>query len=86
VVDMLTASPDVHIEETKMKANVFRGTNKFGIEDVERPRAGAGEAIIRVIRRCACGFQRQNGGGNVLPKEPRHCRVHEVAAFRRGQR
>src|SRR5690349_12263432 len=38
-----------------MKANVFRGINKFGIEEVERPRAAAGEAIIRVTLTTICG-------------------------------
>jgi len=38
-----------------MKANVFRGTNRFGIEEVARPRAGAGEAIIRVTLTTICG-------------------------------
>src|SRR6185369_10497648 len=39
----------------RMKANVFRGTNKFGIEEVERPRAGAGDAIIRITLTTICG-------------------------------
>jgi threonine dehydrogenase-like Zn-dependent dehydrogenase len=38
-----------------MKANVFRGVNEFGIEDVERPRAAPGEAIIRVTLTTICG-------------------------------
>jgi len=38
-----------------MKANVFRGTNEFGIEEVERPRAGTGEAVIRVTLTTICG-------------------------------
>jgi len=38
-----------------MKANVFRGIDKFGIEEVERPRAAAGEAIIRVTLTTICG-------------------------------
>ncbi len=38
-----------------MKANVFRGTNRFGIEEVERPRARAGEAVIRVTLTTICG-------------------------------
>ena len=38
-----------------MKANVFRGVNRFGIEEVERPRAGAGEAILRVTLTTICG-------------------------------
>jgi threonine dehydrogenase-like Zn-dependent dehydrogenase len=38
-----------------MKANVFRGNGRFGIEEVERPRAGAGEAVIRVTLTTICG-------------------------------
>jgi threonine dehydrogenase-like Zn-dependent dehydrogenase len=38
-----------------MRANVFRGVDKFGIEEVERPRAGAGEAVIRVTLTTICG-------------------------------
>lgn len=38
-----------------MKANVFRSTNRFGIEDVEQPRAGAGEAIVKVTLTTICG-------------------------------
>ena len=38
-----------------MKANVFRGTNRFGLEEVERPRAKAGEAVIRVTLTTICG-------------------------------
>jgi threonine dehydrogenase-like Zn-dependent dehydrogenase len=38
-----------------MKANVLRGKNQFGIEEVERPRAGAGEAVIRVTLTTICG-------------------------------
>jgi threonine dehydrogenase-like Zn-dependent dehydrogenase len=38
-----------------MKANVFRGINRFGIEEVERPRARAGEAVIRVTLTTICG-------------------------------
>jgi alcohol dehydrogenase len=39
----------------QMKANVFRGVNQFGIEEVERPRARAGEAIVRVTLTTICG-------------------------------
>lgn len=39
----------------KMRANVFRGTNRFNIEEVEKPRAGAGEAVIRVTLTTICG-------------------------------
>ncbi len=38
-----------------MKANVFRGNGRFGIEEMERPRAGAGEAVIRVTLTTICG-------------------------------
>src|ERR1044072_360449 len=38
-----------------MKANVFRGKNKIGIEEVAKPRAGAGEAVIRVTLTTICG-------------------------------
>src|ERR1700675_2347075 len=39
----------------KMRANVFRGVNKFQIEEVEKPRAGVGEAVIRVTLTTICG-------------------------------
>ncbi|RKG80099.1 NAD(P)-dependent alcohol dehydrogenase [Corallococcus exercitus] len=38
-----------------MKATVFRGTQKLGVEDVEKPKAGAGEAIVRVTLTTICG-------------------------------
>src|SRR5919112_998451 len=40
---------------TKMKANVFRGKNDIRVEEVERPRAGVGEAVIRVTLTTICG-------------------------------
>src|SRR3984893_14506451 len=39
----------------KMKANVFHGTNDIRIEEVERPRAGVGDAVIRVTLTTICG-------------------------------
>jgi len=42
-------------EMEKMRANVFRGINKFQIEEVEKPRAGVGEAVIRVTLTTICG-------------------------------
>lgn len=39
----------------KMRANVFRGVNDFHIEEVEKPRAGVGEAVIRVTLTTICG-------------------------------
>src|SRR5215813_12010726 len=41
--------------QAPMLANVFRGNNRFGIEEVERPRAGVGEAIVRVTLTTICG-------------------------------
>jgi len=38
-----------------MRANVFRGVGKFGIEEVEKPQAGVGEAVIRVTLTTICG-------------------------------
>src|SRR5437763_13379717 len=39
----------------KMRANVFRGKNDIRVEEVERPRAGVGEAVIRVTLTTICG-------------------------------
>jgi threonine dehydrogenase-like Zn-dependent dehydrogenase len=38
-----------------MKANVFRGKNRIGIEEINKPRAGADEAVIRVTLTTICG-------------------------------
>src|SRR6476661_7773049 len=38
-----------------MKANVFRGKNDIRIENVEKPRAGAGQAVIRITLTTICG-------------------------------
>jgi threonine dehydrogenase-like Zn-dependent dehydrogenase len=38
-----------------MRANVFRAKGKFGIEEVERPIAGPGEAIVRMTLTTICG-------------------------------
>jgi threonine dehydrogenase-like Zn-dependent dehydrogenase len=38
-----------------MKANVFRGKNEMGVEEVERPHAGIGEAVIRITLTTICG-------------------------------
>ncbi|RKG66109.1 NAD(P)-dependent alcohol dehydrogenase [Corallococcus sp. CA054B] len=38
-----------------MKATVFQGTQKVGVEEVERPKAGVGEAIVRVTLTTICG-------------------------------
>ncbi|HEY0714100.1 MAG TPA: alcohol dehydrogenase catalytic domain-containing protein, partial [Polyangia bacterium] len=38
-----------------MRANVFRGVDQFGIEDVPRPSAGPGEAVVRMTMTTVCG-------------------------------
>ncbi|NVJ22168.1 MULTISPECIES: zinc-binding dehydrogenase [Myxococcus] len=38
-----------------MQATVFRGSQRFGLEEVEKPRAGVGEAIVRVTLTTICG-------------------------------
>jgi alcohol dehydrogenase len=38
-----------------MRANVFHGKNDIHVQEVEKPRAGAGEAIIRVTLTTICG-------------------------------
>ena len=39
----------------KMRANVFKGVNEIEIQEVEKPRAGAGEAVIRITLTTICG-------------------------------
>jgi alcohol dehydrogenase len=38
-----------------MKATVFQGSNRIAIEEVPRPSAGAGEAVIRITLTTICG-------------------------------
>src|SRR5919206_2489238 len=38
-----------------MKANVFQGKNRIRVEEVGKPRAGVGEALIRVTLTTICG-------------------------------
>jgi threonine dehydrogenase-like Zn-dependent dehydrogenase len=38
-----------------MRANVFRGPGRFGIEEVERPGIGPGEALVRTTLTTICG-------------------------------
>jgi alcohol dehydrogenase len=38
-----------------MRANVFRGPDKIGVEEVPRPRPGVGEAVIRITLTTICG-------------------------------
>lgn len=39
----------------KMRATVFHGVNDIRVEEVERPRAGVGKAVIRVTLTTICG-------------------------------
>ena len=39
----------------RMRGNVFHGKNEIRVEEVERPRAGVGEAVIRVTLTTICG-------------------------------
>jgi alcohol dehydrogenase len=39
----------------QMKANVFHGKNDIRVEEVERPRAGVGDALIRITLTTICG-------------------------------
>jgi alcohol dehydrogenase len=39
----------------KMRANVFHGANNIRVEEVPRPSAGAGEAVIRITVTTICG-------------------------------
>src|SRR5215468_8016920 len=39
----------------KMRATVFHGTGDISVEEVERPRAGVGEAVIRITLTTICG-------------------------------
>ncbi|HZN59586.1 MAG TPA: alcohol dehydrogenase catalytic domain-containing protein [Planctomycetota bacterium] len=40
---------------SKMKATVFHGKNDIRVEEVPKPRAGAGEAVIRITLTTICG-------------------------------
>lgn len=39
----------------KMRANVFKGVNDIEIQEVEKPKAGAGEAVIKITLTTICG-------------------------------
>jgi len=43
------------LEMEKMRATVFHGVNDIRVEEVERPGAGVGEAVIRVTPTTVCG-------------------------------
>jgi threonine dehydrogenase-like Zn-dependent dehydrogenase len=43
------------VAKKTMRANVFHGKNDFGVEEVPRPAAAAGEALLRVTLTTICG-------------------------------
>src|ERR1043166_9966978 len=47
--------PPVETSPRLMRANVFHGPNDIRVEEVPRPRAGAGEAVIRITLTTICG-------------------------------
>ena len=38
-----------------MKAVVFKGKDRIAVEEVPKPRAGAGQAVIRITTTTICG-------------------------------
>jgi len=63
-----------------MKANVFRGVERFGIEEVERPHAQTGEAIVRVTLTTICGTDLHIVRGE-YPVKPGLIIGHETVGF-----
>ena len=63
MIDTMTTTPPTVDEEIRrprgatktMKANVFHGVNDIRVEEVPRPVAGPGEAVIRVTLTTICG-------------------------------
>src|ERR1700719_1168117 len=43
------------IDMQTMKATIFHGPNRIGVEDIARPTAGVGEAVIRITLTTICG-------------------------------
>ncbi|HEY7534875.1 MAG TPA: alcohol dehydrogenase catalytic domain-containing protein, partial [Thermodesulfobacteriota bacterium] len=39
----------------KMRANIFKGTNKIGLEDRPIPKSGPGDAVVKVTLTTICG-------------------------------
>jgi threonine dehydrogenase-like Zn-dependent dehydrogenase len=54
---ILTVEKHTHhtLARTFMKANVFRGPGRFGLEEKPIPQAGPGEAVVRVRLTTICG-------------------------------
>lgn len=59
-----------------MRANVFRAVNEIGIEEVPRPVAGPGEAILRITYTTICGTDLHIVRGE-YPVEPGRIIGHE---------
>ena len=38
-----------------MRANVLGGVNRFGLEEVDKPNAAAGDAVVRMTTTTICG-------------------------------
>jgi threonine dehydrogenase-like Zn-dependent dehydrogenase len=51
-----------------MRATIFRRMNNLRVEEVERPRAGVGEAVIRITLTTICGTDLQIVRGEYLVK------------------
>jgi threonine dehydrogenase-like Zn-dependent dehydrogenase len=60
-----------------MRANVFRGPGKFGIEEVSRPTLGAGDALVRTTLTTICGTDLHIVGGE-YPVDPGRIIGHEL--------
>lgn len=60
-----------------MRANVFRGVGRFGLEEVPSPQAGPGEAVVRVTLTTICGTDLHIVCGE-YPVEPGRIIGHEL--------
>src|SRR5215468_8804896 len=61
----------------KMRATVFHGTGDISVEEVDRPRAGVGDAVIRVTLTTICGTDLHIVRGE-YPVEPGRVIGHET--------
>jgi threonine dehydrogenase-like Zn-dependent dehydrogenase len=60
-----------------VRANVFRGKGRFGIEEVERPQPGPGEALVRTTLTTICGTDVHIVRGE-YPVDPGRILGHEL--------
>ena len=63
-----------------MRANVFRAPGKFGIEEVDRPRVGPGDALVRTTLTTLCGTDLHIVRGE-YPVEPGRVIGHELVGI-----